>query len=171
MQCDLPCANSNVVARSRWGVVVSAIRHQGTHKHFVVCEALDRSFEWLSDFGDMVHTPLAMSVEDRVYATMNGGEVMPPALCLFYDILFKKWWIGYTSQLKEGVQFKEQQAWMSAVTRLQIVIHSFEVESNLQFEQIMRSLHPLAGYKPEQTQKALDKELERRNAKLAPSGS
>ena len=53
---------------------------------------------------------------------------------------------------------------------MQIVIHSFEIESNLRFEQIRRTLHPVAGYKPEQTQKALDKELEKRNKKLDPLG-
>ena len=51
--------------------------HQGTHMHFVACSALDRSYDWFANFGDMLNSSLQMSIEDKVYGTCNNGEKMP----------------------------------------------------------------------------------------------
>ena len=145
-------------------------RHQGTHKHFVECEALDRSFEWLSDFGDLLNIPFSMSLEDRIYGTMNGGEVMPNGLRYFYSVLFKRWWMGYTTQNHGGDIFKEKESWLAAVNRLRITVHAFEIDTIKRLEAINRSLHPLTGKSPQQIEKAIEKEIERRNKKLHPLG-
>ena len=48
--------------------------------------------------------------------------------------------------------------------------HTFEIESIKRFEDIERRMHYLLGYAPEKKQKAIDKEVERRNVKLSPLG-
>ena len=80
-------------------------------------------------------------------------------------------WIHYTAYNKEGTPFTDTQVWIATGRRLKMALHAFEVETRLRFEQIERLMHPLAGYKPEQVTRARDKELERRNEKLAPLGS
>ena len=146
-------------------------RHQGTHKHFVECEALDRSFEWLASFGELLNYPLSMTTEDRVYGTMNGGEAMPCGLRFFYTILFKRWWLGYNTHSHQGNIFHEKEAWLAAVNRLRICTHELELDTKKRIDTIRRSLHVLAGYKPEQTNKAIEKEIERRNTKFCPLGT
>ena len=61
--------------------------------------------------------------------------------------------------------------WIAAGKRLKMALHAFEVETRYRLDQIKRLMHPLAGYSTEQMRKARDKELERRNEKLAPLGS
>ena len=138
--------------------------------HLVQCGELDRSFEWLEDFGKLLNTRLQMNREDRVYGTMNNGEIMPKGLRIFYAVLFKKWWLGYTTQNKENVRFSDRAAWLASVKRLHMIIHSFEIESIKRFESLHRNMHVLLGFTPEQKQKAIDGETARRNNKLAPLG-
>ena len=145
-------------------------RHRGTHKHFVECEALDRSFDWFSDFGELLHIPIHMNTEDRVYATMNGGEKMPSGLRYFYSLLFKRWWMGYTTQNHQGDIFREKTCWLAAVQRLRMAVHDLEIDTRKSLEQIERTLHPILGYHPAQTAKAVEKEIERKNAKIFPLG-
>ena len=77
--------------------------------------------------------------------------------------------MSYTTQNNEGLIVSDKTAWLSAVKRLHMIIHSFEIESKTRFETIHRNMHELLGYKPEQMQKALDGETERRNLKLLAS--
>ena len=143
---------------------------QGTHLHFVNCGELDRSFEWLEDFAALTNVTLRMTTEDKIYGTMNNGEIMPKGLRLFYSILFKHWWIGYTTKNKEGTAFDDKALWISAMRRLKTVLHEFEIDSQKRFELIHTRLHALLGYGAEAKKKALEKELDRRNEKLAPLG-
>ena len=139
--------------------------------HLVQCVETDRLFEWLEDFGDLMKVKIRMNVEDRIYATANGGEEMQKGLLFFFTVLFKHMWLGYTTYNKEGTLFSPKQVWLAATRRLRIALHAFEIETVKRFEQIDRLMHPLAGYKAEQIAKAKEKETERRNTKLAPLGS
>ena len=143
---------------------------QGTHLHFVKCVELDRSFEWLEDFAALMKVKMRMNTEDKIYGTMNGGEEMPKGLRFFYCVLFKHWWMGYTTKNKEGKDFDDKVIFMKAVRRLKTVLHDVEVDSRLRFEVIHRRMHVLLGYAPVALRIALEKETERRNEKLSPLG-
>ena len=144
---------------------------KGTHLHFVQCGETDRLYDWLEDFGDLMKVKIRMDVEDRIYATANGGEEMQKGLLFFFTVLFKHMWLGYTTFNKEGITFSPKKVWLAATRRLRIVLHAFEIETVKRFAQIDRLMHPLAGYTAEQVAKAKEKETERRNTKLAPLGS
>lgn len=145
-------------------------RHQGTHKHFVECNSLDRSFEWLKAFGALLHITLHMTTEDKVYGTMNGGERMPKGMRLFYSLLFKFWWLGYTTQNNTGETFIAKTAWLSATRRLRMIIHAYEIETQKRLDQIDRTMHHILGTHPRKKDKAIEHELKRRNEKLEPLG-
>ena len=144
---------------------------QGTHLHLVTCVETDRLFEWLEDLGSLLNVRSTMNTEDRVYGTMNDGQVMPKGIRFFYSVLFKHMWIAYTAYSKEGTSFSEKKIWVASVRRLKTVLHAFEIESKKRFEQIDRLMHPLAGFVPQQKEKAKEKEKERRNDTLSPLGS
>ena len=74
-----------------------------------------------------------MNLEDRMYATRNGGEEMPKGMLFFYSVLFKHTWLGYTSAHRDGVCFSEKQVWLAAINRLKIALHAFEVETTERF--------------------------------------
>ena len=101
---------------------------------------------------------------------MNDGEQMQKGLRLFYSILFKHWWIGYTTQNMTGNRFSDKTAWLAAARRLRIIIHAFEIETRKRLEQLDRTSHPLLGIHPMKTEKAIEHELKRRNDKLDPLG-
>ena len=111
-----------------------------------------------------------MNTEDKIFGTHNGGDTLEKGMRLFYAVIFRKWWQGYTTQNHGGVAFSDKGAWLAACKRMQLIIHSFEIETRVRFESIERNMHFLRDYTPAQVAKALEKETERRNAKLSPLG-
>ena len=62
---------------------------QGTHKHFVLCSELDRSFDWFNSFGKLVNVSINMTTEDRIYGNMNDGQKMPKGLIFFCTLFLR----------------------------------------------------------------------------------
>ena len=95
---------------------------------------------------------------------------MPKGLRFFYCILFKHWWLGYTTQHHTGEPFSDKTAWLAATRRLRIVLYAYEIETRKRLEQIDRTMHHLMDINPNKRDTAIDHELQRRNDRLDPLG-
>ena len=119
----------------------------------------------------MLEDNLTMDTADRIYGTYNGGEIMPPGLRFIYTILFKHYWMAYTSAHKENTTYSPIAVWNAIITRLKIVMHAFEIETIKKINQIETYFHQSNGYSATKAEEMVEKELTRRNEKLKPLGT